>query len=158
MVNVFDPSWEHVSEAPFLLRAARVGAQAGSARLGASLYELGPGAAASPYHAHHSNEELLVVLSGRPMLRAPGGERQLARGEVVAFPAGPDGTHRVENHDPEPARVLILSTMRFPDLVEHPDSGRLLALFGASLGGGQLLAFRLADAVDLSAGDPAQDS
>ena len=56
MVNVFDPDCEHVSVAPVVLRAARVGVQAGSRALGASLYELELGAAASPYHAHHATK------------------------------------------------------------------------------------------------------
>ena len=150
MVSVLEPEWEYASDGPPALRAARVGAQAGSSELGASLYELGAGATASPYHAHHANEELLVVLRGRPTLRTPGGERQLAPGELVSFPAGLDGAHRVENHHEELARILIISTMRFPDVVEHPDDGRVLALIGSPLDGGELLAFRREDALALA--------
>ena len=61
-------------------------------QLGASLYELGPGNSVV-YHFHHGSEELLIVLSGRPTLRTPEGERQVAEGEVVHFPLGPDGAH-----------------------------------------------------------------
>ena len=147
MINVVDVRWEHEVEAPVTLRAARVGAQAGSERLGAALYELGPGAWVSPYHAHHDNEELLVVLAGRPTLRRPGGTDELATGDVVAFPAGPEGAHRVENQRDEPARVLVVSTMVFPDVVEHPDSAKVLALTGPPPHDGELLAFRRADAV-----------
>ena len=57
----------------------------------------------------------MVVLSGRPRLRTPEGERELEPGAVVAFPRGPDGAHQVTNPGDEPARVLLVSTMNFPD-------------------------------------------
>ena len=41
-----------------------------------------------PYHAHHANEELLIVLDGTLELRTPEGMREVAKGSVVAFPAG----------------------------------------------------------------------
>ena len=40
-----------------------------------------------PYHAHFGNEELLVVLGGRPTLRTERGEQLLAPGDVAAVPA-----------------------------------------------------------------------
>jgi hypothetical protein len=52
--------------------------------LGASVYELGPGNF-NVYHFHHGSEELLIVLRGRPTLRTPEGERQLAEGEVYGL-------------------------------------------------------------------------
>ena len=62
--------------------------------LGASLYELPPGQTQSAYHFHHGNDELLLVLVGRPTLRTPEGERQLDPGDVAHFPTGPDGARR----------------------------------------------------------------
>lgn len=87
-----------------------------------------PGGAVSPYHAHHANEELLLVLTGRPRLRTPDGTRRLGAGDVVAFPRGHAGAHRVSNPGEEPARVLIFSTMNFPEVAEHLDTGTLLAM------------------------------
>ena len=89
VANVFEPDFDHEEDRPgFTYRRARIGWQAGSERLGASLYELPPGQASFPYHWHAANEELLIVLSGRPSLRSPSGWRELAEGEVVAFPGG----------------------------------------------------------------------
>jgi hypothetical protein len=56
--------------------------QAGAQRLGLSLWELLPGEAAYPYHFHLVDEELVVVLEGRPSLRTPDGWRDLERGET----------------------------------------------------------------------------
>src|SRR5207302_2297681 len=41
--------------------------------LGATLYELPPGATGGLYHFHHGAEELLVMLRGRATLRPPAG-------------------------------------------------------------------------------------
>jgi uncharacterized cupin superfamily protein len=132
--NVFSPDWEHEAEAPFSLRAQRVGARAGGERLGATLYEIDPGGAVSPYHVHHANEEMLVVVSGTPSVRTPEGVRELEPGAVLAFPLGAKGAHRVFNESDEPARVLIVSTMVFPEVAEHLDTGAMLTMVAPAQG------------------------
>lgn len=128
MANAFEPEWDvEQDRAPFRWRRARLGKQAGSERLGASLFDLPPGASTFPLHAHWANEELLVVLAGRPTLRGADSERELAPGEVVACPIGRAGAHRIDNRTDEPVRVLVVSTMVGPDVVEHLDSGKVLA-------------------------------
>ncbi|HET7566434.1 MAG TPA: cupin domain-containing protein [Gaiellaceae bacterium] len=94
--------------------------------LGASLYELEPGNFVI-YHAHHGSEELLIILRGRPTLRAPAGERQLDEGEVVHFPPGPDGAHGLRNDTDEPVRFVMAGTRVSPEVVEYPDLGQLTA-------------------------------
>ena len=125
MANVFEPDWDaERDEPPFRWRRARLGRQAGARDLGASLFELPPGAATFPLHAHYNNEEMIVVLAGRPSLTSADGEvRQLLPGEVVACPAGRDGAHRLDNHTDEPVRVLLVSTMRAPEINEMLEDG-----------------------------------
>lgn len=134
--NVLEPaSWDReIAEEPFRSRGLRVGAHAGAAELGATLFEIDPGGISAPYHVHHGNEELLVVLRGRPELRTPAGTRTLEPGAVVAFPRGPDGAHRVANRGDEPVRFLIVSTMNQPDIAEHPDTGATLTITGLGEG------------------------
>jgi uncharacterized cupin superfamily protein len=133
--NVLQPQWEaEMPDAPFRARALRAGAHAGAREIGATLYELDPGGAISPYHFHHANEELLIVLSGSPEIRTPAGARRAAPGAVLAFPRGEEGTHAVTNPGPEPARMLFISTMHFPDVAEHVDTGALLAITGQAAG------------------------
>ena len=129
--NVHEPEWDaDMPDAPFRVRASRVGAHAGAEELGATLYEIDPGGAISPYHLHHANEELVVVLSGSPEVRTPAGPRRVEPGAVLAFPRGERGAHAVSNPGPEPARVLFVSTMRFPDVAEHVDTGATMAITG----------------------------
>ncbi|MBV8220660.1 MAG: cupin domain-containing protein [Solirubrobacterales bacterium] len=126
--NVFEnTSWERDIGAA---RGTRVGAAAGARELGCTLYELDPGGQAAPYHMHHANEELLIVLAGDLELRTPEGTRRLGRGAVVAFPAGAEGAHRLRNTSDSPARYLLVSTMRFPEIAEQLDTGTVLALKG----------------------------
>jgi uncharacterized cupin superfamily protein len=133
--NVLQPEWEaEMPDAPFRARALRAGAHAGAREIGATLYELDAGGAISPYHFHHANEELLIVLSGSPEIRTPGGARRVQPGAVLAFPRGEDGAHAVTNPGPEPARMLFISTMHFPDVAEHVDTGALLAITGQAAG------------------------
>jgi uncharacterized cupin superfamily protein len=70
-------------------------------------------------------EEWLLVVSGTPTLRAPKGERELARGDVVVFREGPEGAHQLINRSAEPARVLIFSSESSLTVVHYPDSGKV---------------------------------
>jgi hypothetical protein len=49
LANIFQPEWVERDQAPLVGRTARVGAQAGAERLGATLYEIGPGNNGSPF-------------------------------------------------------------------------------------------------------------
>jgi len=130
--NIFDPpGWEREFGA---VRGTRLGAPAGASALGCALYELDPGGQATPYHAHHGNEELLIVLDGVLKLRTPEGTRDVGRGAVVSFPVGPRGAHRLRNASDDRARYLMLSTMRFPDVAEQLDTGTILAMRSAGEG------------------------
>ena len=133
--NLQNPEWDaQLSGPPFSSRVMRLGARAGAKELGVSLYEIDPGGAVSPYHQHHGNEELLIVVTGSPRLRTPEGIRRLQPGDVVAFPRGPQGAHRVSNPGPEATRVLLFSTMNFPEVAEHIDTGTTLAMTGPGAG------------------------
>ena len=93
--NLDSPDFDEPRERDgFRCRRARIGRQAGSERLGASLWALPPGQAAYPYHWHYQEEELLVVLEGSP--DPADGRRPTAagarRGGVVSAPARPAAT------------------------------------------------------------------
>lgn len=126
MSNFSSPDWIERTERPLRGRAARIGATAGAERLGATLYEIDPGQNGSPFHLHHANEEMIVVLSGRPTLRTLDGTRELSPGDVVACPVGRAGAHQVQNRTDDAVRVLVVSTMIYPDIVEMPDSDKVL--------------------------------
>jgi uncharacterized cupin superfamily protein len=126
--NLYEPDFDAEQDEPgFRWRRARLGRQAGLERVGLSLLEIQPGEATFPYHFHFANEELLIVVEGRPSLRTPDGWRELEAGEVVGFPRGEEGAHQVVNRSDEPARVALVSEMVGPDVVVMPDSGKVQA-------------------------------
>jgi uncharacterized cupin superfamily protein len=125
-MNVFDDAWGEQEEdwsggGGTSKRLVEPGPQ-----LGASVYELGPGNF-TVYHFHHGSEELLIVLRGRPTLRTSEGERQLAEGEAVYFPTGPDGTHALRNDTDERVRFVVAGIRVSPEVVEYPDLNQITA-------------------------------
>jgi uncharacterized cupin superfamily protein len=107
------------------VRGRPVARAAGAREIGGSVYELAPGASGFNLHAHYGNEELFVVLRGRPTLRTAADEEELAPGDVVACPRGREGTHTVANRSEEPALVLAVSTANSPDVVIYPETGTI---------------------------------
>jgi uncharacterized cupin superfamily protein len=126
-INIADATFGYDEDDPEGFRAGmfRFGPQAGAARTGASVYELPPGQAICPYHYEYGEEEWLLVLVGRPSLRQPAGERELAPWDVVCFPSGPDGAHAVRNRTDETVRVLMWSTLTQPCATVYPDSDKV---------------------------------
>lgn len=124
----------------------RVGPMIGASALGASVYVLNEGQSVCPYHYEYGDEEWLLVLAGRPTLRTPEGERELEPGDVVCFPAGPDGAHKVTNQGAETARIVIFSTKNSPAAAVYPDSNKVGVWPPGKL-------FRLDDAVDYWEGE-----
>jgi uncharacterized cupin superfamily protein len=154
MTNITDPLFDEPRTHPgFRCQRARVSRQAGSERLGLSLWELPADEAAYPYHYHLTEEELIVVLEGTPSLRTPDGWRDLQEGEVVAFLRGEHGGHQLVNRTQETVRFLAFSTSGEPDIVIYPDSDKLGAFERLPDGGGLRTMFRLADTVDYHEGE-----
>ena len=107
----------------FRRNSSRVGAALGAARTGLSVYELPPGQAIGPYHYEEPEEEWLLVVSGTPTLRHPGGEEQLEPWDLVFFPPGPTGAHLVRNSSESTARVAMFSSnSAAAGAVVYPDS------------------------------------
>jgi uncharacterized cupin superfamily protein len=124
--NLNGDEWDRSEDRPgWRSRDAWVGAHIDAELIGGSMYELEPGDRLWPYHTHHANEEWIIVLRGRPTLRTPDGEHELAEGDVVAFPRGKAGAHQLFNRTDAPLRVLMLSTRLAPDVVEYLDSGKV---------------------------------
>jgi uncharacterized cupin superfamily protein len=126
-VNLTDPEFVYDESDPAGFRSGmfRFGGLLGAVRSGASLYELPPGQALCPYHYEYGEEEWLLVVTGQPSVRHPGGVDQLAPWDVVCFPTGPDGAHQVRNETGETVRVLMWSTVVLPTATVYPDSGKV---------------------------------
>ena len=130
--NLNDASPEYDSSDPEGYRSAmdRFGPKIGAQQLGGSVYELPPGQSICPYHYEYPEEEWLIGLTGRVVLRTPAGEEEIGPLDVACFPPGPEGAHKVTNRSDETARVIMLSTKPQVSVAVYPDSGKMLASTG----------------------------
>ena len=129
-------SWSEQSHGErFASRRKQLGKAAGSQKLGCSLFEVEPGMAAFPFHAHLGNEEALYVLSGTGEVRHGESRYPVGAGHYVALPAGPEHAHQLLNTGSEPLRYLVISTMVAPDVMLYPDSDKVGVMGGAAPGG-----------------------
>jgi uncharacterized cupin superfamily protein len=145
--NITAPLFDELREHPgFRCRRARLGRQIGSEKLGLSLWELPPNESAYPYHFHLAEEEIVIVLTGRPSLRSVDGWREMAEGEVVCFGVGEEGAHEIANRTEEPIRFLAISNQQ-PDIVVRPDSNSLSVFERRPEGDGLSQHFRREDAI-----------
>jgi uncharacterized cupin superfamily protein len=148
MANIYEPEFEQGERpAGFRSRRARIGYELGSELIGASLFEVPPGEAAYPYHYHYADEEIAIVLSGRPTLRTGEGERLLEPGEAVRFELGEAGAHQIRNDGEETAKFLAVSSHGRPDVVVYPDSDKIGVGERLPRGGGLRAFFRKGDRV-----------
>lgn len=161
MANIYRPEFEQ-GERPegFRSRRARIGYELGTELIGTSLWEMPPGQAAYPYHFHFADEELLIVISGRPSLRTPEGVRELEEGEAVHFPLGEEGAHQILNNTDDTVTFLAISSSGRPDVVVYPDSDKIGVGERLAKGGGLRAFFRRDDRVSYWTGEepPASDN
>ena len=91
-----------------------------------SVYEIPPGKAAYPYHYHHKNEETFYILSGTGFLKTPDGEKRVSAGDLLFFPAGPAGAHKLTNcSDTENLVYLDFDVVHDVDVAVYPDSDKI---------------------------------
>jgi len=154
MTNINDADYQDRDAPPgFRARRARIGFELGSELVGLSMWQLPPGEAAYPYHFHYSDEEVVIVLEGRPDLRTPAGVRTLETGEVVRFPLGAQGAHQLLNPTDQQVTFLAMSSSGRPDIVVYPDSGKIGGGERLPDGSGLRKYFRLSDEVDYWEGE-----
>jgi uncharacterized cupin superfamily protein len=130
-----------------LCAALAVGTAA--SKLGISIDIVAPGKRGCPYHLHHAQEEMFVVLEGEGTLRVAGEILPVKAGDVVFMPAGPDYPHQFINNSSAPMKYLSISTREQPEICEYPDSGK----FGAWAAGFDALQ-RRANTLDYWDGEP----
>lgn len=92
---------------------------------GMGVYELPAGQSNCPYHYEVGEEEWLLVLEGHPTVRHPAGSDRLDPEDVVFFPRGPEGAHRIENRTGATVRFLMFSNIVIPSATIYPDSDKV---------------------------------
>jgi uncharacterized cupin superfamily protein len=124
--NVFDAQVEYDPDDPEGYRggAFHFKQAIGARTMTGKVFELPPGQALCPYH-WETDEEWLLVLQGRLTVRHVDGEDEVGPGDLVAFPAGPEGAHKTTNAGEETVRLIFLSTNNYPAVAYYPDSDKI---------------------------------
>ncbi len=111
----------------FAAQLAPIGKTLGLEKLGTMLTVVPPGKRAFPFHVHHANDELFVILAGQGEYRYGDATYPVKAGDVCAAPAA-DEAHQLINTGKTELRYLSVSTKLDPEVVEYPDSGKFAAI------------------------------
>jgi uncharacterized cupin superfamily protein len=126
--NVGEVPLERFTRAPLYDgQCARLARGTAAQKLGASYDVLEPGKRGCPYHFHHAQEEMFVILEGEGTLRVAGQTIPVKTGDVIFIPPGPEYPHQIINTSDARLRYLSVSTRETPEVCEYPDSDKYLA-------------------------------
>ena len=101
------------------------GATLGLPGLGASYNEVPPGKSGCPFHNHHVEDEMFVILEGEADYRLGAATHKVKAGDVLGAPAGGQETaHQLINTGAGVLRYLAISTKAATEVTEYPDSGK----------------------------------
>ena len=113
---------------------ARLAAGTAAQRLGASIDIVPPGKRSCPYHFHHAEEEMFIVLEGQGTLRVAGEMLPVVAGDVIFIPPGAEYPHQLINTSDAPLKYLSVSNVERLEICEYPDSGKYNASVDGSGG------------------------
>jgi uncharacterized cupin superfamily protein len=131
IVNAADvPAMKRGNGDRFECEIAPIGRQAGARKLGYNITTIPPGKKAFPYHAHRANEEMFFVLEGEGSVRINGETHKIRVGDFIALPPGKASAHQFINDSKAPLRYLAVSTAELPEVVDYPDSGKVVCTAG----------------------------
>jgi len=134
--------------------SARLAIGTAAMKLGASIDTVAPGKRSCPYHVHHAQEEMFVILDGTGTLRVAGEQLPIRAGDVIFIPAGPEYPHQIINTSNAPLKYLSISTREKADVAEYPDSGKYAAVSRNADGSVFHVVQRAGNSVDYWDGEP----
>jgi uncharacterized cupin superfamily protein len=99
----------------------------GACKLGYNLTELPPGKAQCPFHNHHGEEEMFLILEGEGELRFGSERHAIRKHDVIACPTGgPEVAHQIINTGSTTMRYLALSNVVDIETCQYPDSDKIM--------------------------------
>ena len=133
----------------------------GLTKIGATYTVVPPGKSACPFHVHHAEDEMFILLKGQGEYRFGDQRHQVRAGDVLGAPVGgPEYAHQLINNGDEPLVYIGISNKADADVVQYPDTGKIMSLSrreGHKRFGHRHMTFEEAS-VGYFAGDPTMDS
>jgi len=139
---------------------AGLGEKLGLTQIGAGYCEVPPGKSACPFHAHHAEDEMFVIIEGNGVYRFGDTSYRIKAGDVLGAPrGGAEFAHKITNTGSFPLKYLAISSKADTEVCEYPDSGKFLVSSRGSLDRQNSLRFigRLADGIDYWDGENSAD-
>ncbi len=150
VINLDEVAFDDVEEnGIYTSSRATIGEHIGARNLGYNLTVLPPGKVQCPFHSHHGEEEMFLILEGEGELRFGDTRYPLRPHDVIACPpGGPEVAHQIINTGTTTMRYLSLSTLVEVEACEYPDSGKVLIVAGKRGDRGLRKMFRAEGTVD----------
>lgn len=132
LMNLDEAEFDDIEENGFYTsKRATISDLIGAKKLGYNLTVLPPGKAQCPFHCHHGEEEMFLILEGEGELRFGSEKYPLRKHDVVACPpGGTEVAHQIVNTGKETMRYIALSTLVEVEACEYPDSQKVLVVAG----------------------------
>jgi len=91
-----------------------------------AFYALPPGKSSYPFHYHTTNEEVFYIISGSGILETFDGSHEVTAGDIMVFPAGKEGAHKLTNNSgTENLVYLDIDTNKTPEIAYYPHSNKV---------------------------------
>lgn len=134
ILNIDEVEFDDVEEhGRYTSSRGPIGDRIGARKLGYGLTVLPPGKVQCPFHSHHGDEEMFLILEGEGELRFGEDRYPLRTFDVIACPpGGPNVAHQIINTGTTTMRYLALSTRVEVDACEYPDSQKVQIVAGPS--------------------------
>ncbi|MCZ0943243.1 MAG: cupin domain-containing protein [Gammaproteobacteria bacterium] len=82
-----------------------------------------------PYHVRHGVDEMFVILEGQGRYRFGDATYEVPANDVLGAPRGrAEFAHKLTNTGATPLKYLAISSVATNDVLEYPDSGKLMAV------------------------------
>jgi uncharacterized cupin superfamily protein len=116
---------------PFTSSRGQISDHIGAKKLGYNLTVLPPGKVQCPFHCHHNDEEMFLIIEGEGELRFGDKRYPIRKHDVIACPpGGAEVAHQIINTGDTTMRYLSLSTLSEVETCEYPDSQKILIVAG----------------------------
>lgn len=150
IMNLDDVTFDDVEEnGLYTSSRGQISDHIGARNLGYNLTILPPGKAQCPFHNHHQEEEMFLIVKGEGELRFGDERYPIRQHDVIACPpGGPEVAHQIINTGTTTLHYLALSTRLDVEVCEYPDSRKIMVRAGQAGGRRVRKIFRAEDTVD----------
>jgi len=132
IMNLDEAEFDDVEEnGIYTSKRASIGRHIGARQLGYNLTVVPPGKVQCPFHSHHGEEEMFLILEGEGELRFGDKRYPIRKHDVIACPTGgAEVAHQIINTGTAELRYLALSTLVDVEACEYPDSRKVSIVTG----------------------------